>query len=975
MKRSRTAIRKPAARTHALRRRLEALEDRTVPNAVAPPDGLVSWWTADNTAADLKGLNNATLYNGTTYAAGKVQQAFSFDGLDDRAELGDPDSLKFTASMSIEGWILVRGYTPGTQEAILFRGDGHGLDPYQLTIWNDGKLTFKVTGTTGSASVAAPVPLGQLIHVAATLDDATGAMTLYENAAVVAQTVTTIRPVRDLDPAYNPGIGIGNSPSAYNIPLNGLIDELSVYNRALTAGEVQGIYSAGTAGKIKNSTTYIAADFPSVAEGAAGSTTPVTFTLRRVGNLSGQAVVNWATADGTATAGPDYVAASGQVVLQDGQSQTTVTVTVNGDNLPEANESFQLLVSTPTPGYAVGAGWATVIDDDVGVSVADSTATEGDGRIGQSLGAFVAQSDNGNMNRSAGMAWGPDGNLYVGSLNTNQVLRFDGATGAFLGVFIDGMDSPAGLVFRPDGKLYVLSRNAAEVQRFDAATGAFLDVFIPSGSGGLATANGMAVGPDGNWYVASTGTNQILRYSGATGAFLGVFVPAGSGGLNSPRFPAFGPDGNLYVSNSAGGSGNTVLRFNGTTGAFLNAFVAAGSGGLLFPAQMLFSGGSLYVSSQNTNEVLRYDAQSGAFLDKAATARLGGLDRPIGLLFDANGNLLVGSNAEVLRYGPRSQAAFTVSLSLPSATPVTVDYGTATAGSDFTPVSGTLTFAPGQTAQTVVVPTLNDATAEGTEMFTLSLSNASGALITRGQGTGTITDDDTTKFFVVDDAGTDRTYRYGVPGSALAASPLGSGNTAPRGVASYTASNTAGTTVWVADANKNVYVYDAAGGLLGGWTANGLPKNCTVEGIAVYGADVWIVANSTSKDKVFKYAGAAVLRSGSQTVTSSFGLTSADTNPKGVVTDGASLWVVDDGASADKVFKYTLTGSLLGSWAIDPANAHPTGLTINPNNVSDIWVVDSGTDRVYQYTAAATLISGSQAASATFALAAGDTNP
>src|SRR5262249_7314929 len=204
---------------------------------------------------------------------------------------------------------------------------------------------------------------------------------------------------------------------------NGLIDELAVYDRALSANEVQAIYSAGSAGKIK-APTYIAADFPEVTEGPAG-TTPVTFTIQRVGNLSGQAVVNWATADGTATAGSDYVAASGQVVFADGESQKTVTVTVNGDSTPEANETFQLTLSTTASGYAVGTGWATIVDDDVGVSVGDGSATEGDARIGQTMGAFVPQSDNGGMNRSTGMAWGPDGNLYLGSLNTNQVLRFD----------------------------------------------------------------------------------------------------------------------------------------------------------------------------------------------------------------------------------------------------------------------------------------------------------------------------------------------------------------------------------------------------------------------------------------------------------------------------------------------------------------------------------------------------------------------
>jgi hypothetical protein len=109
-----------------VRRRLtlELLEDRTVPAAIAPPSGLVSWWTGDNTAADLTGRNNATLSNGTTYAAGMVGQALSYDGVDDRASLGDPDSLKFTASMSIEGWIQANAFTTTTNgNVILFRGD------------------------------------------------------------------------------------------------------------------------------------------------------------------------------------------------------------------------------------------------------------------------------------------------------------------------------------------------------------------------------------------------------------------------------------------------------------------------------------------------------------------------------------------------------------------------------------------------------------------------------------------------------------------------------------------------------------------------------------------------------------------------------------------------------------------------------------------------------------------------------------
>ena len=77
---------------------------------------------------------------------------------------------------------------------------------------------------------------------------------------------------------------------------------------------------------------------------------------------------------------------------------------------------------------------------------------------------------------------------------------------------------------------------------------------------------------------------------------------------------------------------------------------------------------------------------------------------------------------------------------------VTVEYatadGTATAGSDYTATSGTLTFAAGETQKAVSVPVLDDDTDEGSETLTLRLSNAQGANIADGEATGTITNSD-----------------------------------------------------------------------------------------------------------------------------------------------------------------------------------------------------------------------------------------
>ena len=86
--------------------------------------------------------------------------------------------------------------------------------------------------------------------------------------------------------------------------------------------------------------------------------------------------------------------------------------------------------------------------------------------------------------------------------------------------------------------------------------------------------------------------------------------------------------------------------------------------------------------------------------------------------------------------------AFAVTLSRAPSGTVTVDYatsdGTATAGSDYTATSGTLTFAAGETEKTVSVPVLDDAHDEGSETLTLTLSNPSGAYLADGTATGTI---------------------------------------------------------------------------------------------------------------------------------------------------------------------------------------------------------------------------------------------
>jgi hypothetical protein len=227
-----------------------------------------------------------------------------------------------------------------------------------------------------------------------------------------------------------------------------------------------------------------------------------------------------------------------------------------------------------------------------------------------------------------------------------------------------------------------------------------------------------------------------------------------------------------------------------------------------------------------------------------------------------------------------------------------------------------------------------------------------------------------TKFFVVNDASPDRTYEYEVNRTAVENYALAAGNTAPRGAAS----NADGSIIWVIDANKTVYVYSYTGQLLGQWNAEYASKTALqFEGITVFGNDAWIV--DAGRDRVSFYRGGAVARAASAPPDSDFALASGNKNPKDLVTDGTHIWVVDD-ANTNKVFKYTMTGTLVGSWTIASPNSTPTGITLDPTGASnDLWIVDSGTDKVYQYVGGKSWTSGTRSASATFNLSAGNTNP
>jgi hypothetical protein len=118
----------------------------------------------------------------------------------------------------------------------------------------------------------------------------------------------------------------------------------------------------------------------SIAEGNEGARS-VSFTVTLSAPYDVPVTVNYATADGTATAGSDYQAASGTLTFAPGETSKTVAVAVIGDRVFEANETFFVNLSGATNAtLADGQGIGTIMDDEPRVSISDVSKKEGNGK-------------------------------------------------------------------------------------------------------------------------------------------------------------------------------------------------------------------------------------------------------------------------------------------------------------------------------------------------------------------------------------------------------------------------------------------------------------------------------------------------------------------------------------------------------------------------------------------------------------------
>jgi hypothetical protein len=228
------------------------------PSPRRPSSGLVAWWLADGDAKDSVGDNHGTLKGGVTFAPGVAGQAFDFNGIDGRIDLGSATSLHLSSGdFSVSAWVNFRSLKrppgnpapdptpPGDMWIVSKMSLGH-FDGWGLVKQEDNHFWFGFGGgnTNGLSGAAAPpmirsttsVVPGGWYHVVGVKTAAR--FSLYVNG--MEEAAKPLPAFRNTDTA---DLLLGHKTGNLS-HMNGLIDEVTIYSRALSPAEIKARWSA-----------------------------------------------------------------------------------------------------------------------------------------------------------------------------------------------------------------------------------------------------------------------------------------------------------------------------------------------------------------------------------------------------------------------------------------------------------------------------------------------------------------------------------------------------------------------------------------------------------------------------------------------------------------------------------------------------------------------------------------------------------
>ncbi len=426
-----------------------------------------------------------------------------------------------------------------------------------------------------------------------------------------------------------------------------------------------------------------------------------TYTVTLSQSSSSATTVNLSRS-GTATSGTDYTGAPNSVVVPANATTATFSVTPVADTTVEANETVVISVVSGS-GYAIGSpsgATATIVNDDfptASITVSPASVPEdGAGNLIYTVTLDQAAQS------AVSVAFNVGGSATSGSDYAAVSSPLTIAAGQISGTIT--INPTADATIEPD-ETVVIS--------------------LAAGSGYSVGSPNSAIGTIANDDQPTLSINDVSVNEGNAGTSNATFTvslsqPAGAGGVSFDIATADGTAtaGVDYVASSLTGQTIPAGSSSATFTVLVNGDTLSEPNETFFVNVSNVSGASAGdVQGQGT--IVNDDAQPALSIDDVSVNE---------------GN------------SGTTTATFTVSLSAASGQTVSVNYatadGTATAGSDYVARSGTLTFAPGTTAQGVAITVNGDTAVEPNETFSVGLSGASNASIARATGAGTILNDD-----------------------------------------------------------------------------------------------------------------------------------------------------------------------------------------------------------------------------------------
>ena len=163
-------------------------------------------------------------------AAGKIGRAIDFDGVNDYVSVADANSLDLTTGMTLEAWVQLDTVSSWRQVVLKEAPGDLAYSLYANTTSNRPQTDISASGGYKSAGVGPALTAGTWTHLALTYDNAQ--LRLYKNGALVAQTAAT-----GAIQASTLPLRIGGN-TIWGEYTDGRIDEVRVYNRALSAAEI-----------------------------------------------------------------------------------------------------------------------------------------------------------------------------------------------------------------------------------------------------------------------------------------------------------------------------------------------------------------------------------------------------------------------------------------------------------------------------------------------------------------------------------------------------------------------------------------------------------------------------------------------------------------------------------------------------------------------------------------------------------------